>query len=281
MTSLTSPLISDKRFSCVEPADPSERRRRNRVFLKAVLIAGLTIDGILALLLAYLFFLHMPYFNLQQVEVTGNHRLSRAEVVEASETVSGINLLTVDLAAIAARLQRHPWIRSASVYRRFPGSLIIEMEERIPRAILAAKKLYYIDEQAEFFTRLLPGDSVHFPLFTGVREADLKTRAAEIQEMVSLGLNVLDLMERSGKGIDPSVIAEIRLDLDDGLSLRTSDSRTIVLGRDNFEQKIQRYGRLKRFLTRRGEWQNARIINLDFEDRALVRWDKARVQGQG
>jgi cell division septal protein FtsQ len=167
------------------------------------------------------------------------------------------------------------------VYRRFPGSLIIEIEERIPRAILAADKLYYVDEQAEFFTRLLPGDSVHFPLFTGVKAADLKNHSAEIQEMVRLGLSVLDLMERSGKGIDPSAVAEIRIDLEDGLSLQTSDSRTIVLGRDNLEKKIQRYGRLKRFLTRRGEWQNARIINLDFEDRALVRWDKQSVQGQG
>jgi cell division protein FtsQ len=111
MTSLSSPLITDKRLTYVEPADPGEKRKRNRKFLKGVLIAGLTIDGILAVLLAYLFFLHMPYFNLQQVEVTGNVRLSRAEVVEASETVAGINLLTVDLAAIAERLQRHPWIR--------------------------------------------------------------------------------------------------------------------------------------------------------------------------
>lgn len=281
MTNLSSPLIADKRFSQQEPADPNEKRRRNRVFLKGVLIAGLTIDGVLALLLAYLFFLHMPYFNLQQVEVTGNVRLSRAEVVEASEAVAGINLLTVDLAAIAERLQRHPWIRTASVYRRFPGSLIIEIEERIPRAILAADKLYYVDEQGELFTRLLPGDSVHYPLFTGLKASDLKTRSAEIQEMMRLGLNVLDFVERSGQGIDPSSVAEIRLDLDDGLSLQTSDNRTIVLGKDKFEKKIQRYGRLKRFLTQRGEWQNARIINLDFEDRALVRWDKQPVQGQG
>jgi cell division protein FtsQ len=281
MTSLSSPLIAEQRLTHVEPADPSEARKRNRVFLKGVLIAGLTIDAILVVLLAYLFFLHMPYFNLQQVEVTGSRRLSRAEVIEASETVSGINLLTVDLGAIAARLQRHPWIRSASVYRRFPGSLIIEIEERTPRAILAAEKLYYVDERAEFFTRLLPGDSVQFPLFTGVTAEELKSRGPEIQEMVRLGLGVLDLVERSGKSIDSLAVVEVRLNLDDGLSLQTADSRTVVLGKDNFERKIQRYGRLKRFLTRRGEWQNARIINLDFEDRALVRWDKPHLQGQG
>jgi cell division septal protein FtsQ len=122
---------------------------------------------------------------------------------------------------------------------------------------------------------------VHYPLFTGLKAADLKKRSVEIQEMVRLGLSVLDLVERSGKEMDSSTVSEIRLDLDDGLSLQTSDNRTIVLGKDNFEKKFQRYARLKRFLTRRGEWPNARIINLDFEDRALVRWDKPPVEGQG
>jgi cell division protein FtsQ len=279
MTNVSSPLITDKRFSRPDSSDTTEVRKRNRVLLKTLLIATITIDGVLALLLAYLFFLHMPYFNLQNVEVIGSRRLSRAEVVEASETEAGINLLTVDLTAIAARLQRHPWIRSASVYRRFPGSLIIEIEERTPRAILAAEKLYYVDEQAEYFTRLLPGDPIHYPLFTGVTSEDLRSNGPEIQDMIRLGLSVLDLIERSGADIDSSEIAEIRLSLDDGLCLQTRSGRSIILGRDDFDRKIQRYGRLKRFLSRRGEWPNARIINLDFEDRALVRSDKSRLQG--
>jgi cell division protein FtsQ len=279
MTSLSSPLLADKRFPRSEAPDPSAVRKRNRVVLKSLLAATITIDVVLALLLAYLFFLHMPYFNLQHVEVTGNRRLSRAEVVETSETEAGINLLTVNLSGIAGRLQRHPWIRSASVYRRFPGSLVIEIEERTPRAILAAEKLYYVDGRADYFTRLLPGDSIRFPLFTGVTPEDLRSNGPEIQEMIRLGLHLLDLIERGGAAIDPWSIGEIRLNLDDGLSLHTRSGRTILLGKDDFERKIQRYGRLKRLLTRRGEWQNARIINLDFEDRALVHSDKAGLQG--
>ncbi|MBI5569247.1 MAG: FtsQ-type POTRA domain-containing protein [Desulfomonile tiedjei] len=279
MTSVTSPLLADKRLAQTNTADPVETAKRNRVVLRRLLITCGVIDAILVLLMVYLFFLHMPYFNLQQVEVTGNRRLSRAEVVEASETVAGINLLTVDLAAIAARLQRHPWIHSAAVYRKFPGSLIIEIEERTPRAILSAEKLYYVDDRAQFFTRLLPGDSVDYPLFTGISPEDLKSRGPEIQELIRRGLGMLDVMERDGRGMEPSAVAEIRLSLDEGLTLRTRDDRRVVLGNDNFESKLQRYARLKGFLIRRGEWQNARIINLDFKDRAVVRWDKPRVQG--
>jgi cell division protein FtsQ len=273
------PRIANKKHSRATP-DIVEKRKRNRVILKVLLWVGITVNALFALLLVYVLFLHMPYFNLQHVDVTANQRLSRDEIVEAAEIEAGTNLLTMNLAAVATRLKRHPWIRSAAVFRRFPGHLIIEIEERTPRAILAAEKLYYVDEQAEFFSRLLPGDSVDYPLFTGVTASQLKANGPEIREMIRLGLGLLDLMERTRPGIDASGISEIRIDLDEGLSILTGSGQFIVLGKNNFEQKLERYARLKKFLTRRKQWHNARIINLDFDDRALVRSsDKPRHQG--
>ena len=258
----------------------AEKRNRNRVILKSVLATTVTVDALLGLLLVYLLFLHLPYFNLQQVEVTGNHRLSKAEVIETAEIESGTNLLTVDLAAIGARLRRHPWVRRASVYRRFPGQLILEIDERSPRAILAANKLYYVDEQAEAFTRVLPGDPIQYHLFTGVTREELSSSGPEIQDMIRMGFGLLDLIARGDSGLDPSSITEIRLSLDEGLSLQTTSRKLIVLGKTDFEVKLDRYKELKTFLTQRGEWHNARIINLDFEDRAVVRSsDKAHLQG--
>jgi cell division protein FtsQ len=279
MTDKRRLLIVDRKPLRANLVDPVGKRKRNRAFLKPLLMATISADGVLALILLYMLFLHMPYFKLREVDVTGNRRLSRTEVIEAAEIEEGINLLTVDLNGIAARLRRHPWIRFATVYRKFPGKLILEIEERTPRAILAAGKLYYVDEQAEFFTRLLPGDSVNFPLFTGVTPEELKTNGSEIQEMIRMGFGVLDLIERTGSEPDSSGIAEIQVNLNDGLSLHTRAGRVLVLGKNDFELKIQRYERLKRFLTRRGEWNNARIINLDFEDRALVRSGKTRLKG--
>ncbi len=173
-----------------------------------------------------------------------------------------------------------PWVRSAAVYRRFPGRIVLEIEERTPRAILAANKLYYVDEQAEFFTRLLPGDPVHLPLFTGVKEEDLRVSGGEIKEMLRNGLRLIDYMDKGSSGLDIADVSHLRIRVEEGLSLYTRSGQVIILGKTDLEQKMERYGRLKKFLTQRGEWHNARVINLDFEDRALVRSaDKARLQG--
>jgi cell division protein FtsQ len=258
---------------------PGWLRPPNPAILRSLLIVGLTVDAALGLIFVYLFFLHMPYFNLQQIDVTGNRRLPRDEILEASQVEIGANLLTIDLNTIVAGLKRHAWIRSASVHRRFPGQIIIEIEERRPRAILAAEKLYYVDDQAEFFARLLPGDSVDYPLFAGITSHELKSNASEVRELLRLGLGLLEIVERTVSDAEAFTISEIRLNLEDGLSLKTDSGRLIILGKTGFESKMRRYVRLKKFLSGRGEWQNAWIINLDFEDRALVRSDKPRLRG--
>jgi cell division protein FtsQ len=254
-------------------------RASRRGVIKKLLWVCLGVNCVLGLLIAYMLFLHSHYFNLEQVDVTGIRRLSRAEVIEASEIDSGMSLLTADLNSIAERLRRHPWVRSASVLRRFPGQIIIEIDERIPRGILAAGKLYYVDDQGEPFTRLLPGDSIDFPLFTGIHHNEFKANLPEIRELVRSGFNLLDLIDRTESDLDGTGIAEIKLDQDEGLTVQTRSGRWIVLGKGDYEAKLMRYGRLKRILTQKGEWTNARIINLDFEDRALVRSDKTRLQG--
>jgi cell division protein FtsQ len=221
----------------------------------------------------------MPYLDLRQVEVRGVHHLSKEEVVEASELEAGMNLLTINIGKVAEKLKRHPWIRSASVFRRFPGRIIIEIQERTPRGILAAGRLYYVDETADYFTRVFPGDPVNYPLFTGVSARDLRTRRPEVRDLLRRGLTLLDVIERKKSGIKLRDIAEIRINLNQGLSIITMTGRTIVLGREDFPGKIDRLRRLKRFLTRRGKWGGARFIDLDFEDRALVRSSAGRKKG--
>jgi cell division protein FtsQ len=256
-----------------------QAHERNRVMLKSLLMGGLVVNAVLVLILVYTVFVHMPYFNLRQIDVIGNDYLSPTDVVKASGIQSGANLLLLNLRATAARIRSHPRVRAASVYRRFPGRLTIEIEERIPRAVLAAGKLFYVDRQGEVFPRLTPEDSVRFPLFTGIKPHQLKSREADVRRIIALGLGLLEVLERKASGLTESQISEIRLNLDDGLTLITRSGRRIIMGQGSLELKIERLARLRNFLLKSGRWHNARIIDLNFEDRALVRPGRMRIQG--
>ncbi len=266
-----------------KPALPEAARvaevSTSRVILRSLFVGGMAVNGVLALILVYLFVMNLPYFTLQQVDVSGTRHLTKQEVVEAAQIDNRANLLTINISAVARRVEAHPWIRSASVYRRFPGVLHIEVVERQPRAMLTAGKLYYVDEDGEFFSKRLPGDGADLPLFTGLTREDLETKGNEAREMIRSALGLMVLMERTESDLKPTAVSEIRIDPGGRLTAITQAGRSVVFGRDKFEDKLQRYGRLKEHLVRTRRWNGARVIDLDFEDRALVRWGKPRLQG--
>lgn len=243
----------------------------NRVVLKTLFWTGICLDIFMACLLSYLVVIRSSYFNLEKVDVYGNRRLSAEEVIEAANIETGVNLLSIDLDTISERLRRHPWIRSGSLYRKFPGQLLIEIEERVPRGILASDKLYYIDENAKIFTRALPGDPVDLPLFTGIEPDELRSNPEEVQESLRSGLKLTELLDRNDSEFNLTNVREMNISPEDGLTLKMKSGQILVFGRSDFETKIARYERLRKFLSNRGQWHNARIINLDFEDRAIVR----------
>jgi cell division protein FtsQ len=242
-----------------------------RSVLKILFVTGICLDILLACALGYLIVIRSSYFNLNKVDVNGNHRLSKEEVIEAARLETGMNLLSIDLESITERLLRHPWIRSGSIYRRLPGQLVLEVEERTPRGILASDRLYYIDEKGIVFTRVLPGDPIDLPLFTGIQSDSMRLHPGEIQDSLRSGLKLTELIDRVDFGLHYADVREINISSEEGLTLKMKSGQIVILGHDDFESRLLRFDRLRKFLTDRGQWRNAHIINLDFEDRAIVR----------
>ncbi len=80
------------------------------------------------------------------VQVEGRGRASREAVLGAVAVARGTPLLAIDPAQAKRRLEAVPWIRSASVERRFPDTLHIRLVERQPLAFWQRQgKLVLID----------------------------------------------------------------------------------------------------------------------------------------
>jgi cell division protein FtsQ len=239
--------------------------------LRAFFASTLLVNVLLILALGLLVFVRIPYFALERIEITGNQNLSDQTVIEASGVKLGANLLLLDLAQMSRKLEQRPRISSASVYRRFPGKLLIDVQERAPRAILSAERLYYVDKEGRVFTRVLPGDPVDYPLITGVSAKDLKTRENQVIDMTHRALGVLKVMERLSLSRGEFNAIELRIDLNHGITVINRDGKEIILGKAAYQEKLTRLSKLRKFLESRGKWRAAGIIDLDYEDRALVR----------
>jgi cell division protein FtsQ len=71
---------------------------------------------------------------LDRLTVDGRNRTSREALRAALKVKKGDNLLAADPWAIKRRLEALPWIRSATVERRYPGTMMVTIVERVPIA---------------------------------------------------------------------------------------------------------------------------------------------------
>lgn len=79
---------------------------------------------------------HTDLFKIEEVHVEGSKRLTDEYLTGLIDVTEGTNLLNVDTGAITERLSANPWIESASVHRDFPHTLVIEIVDADPGAVI-------------------------------------------------------------------------------------------------------------------------------------------------
>src|SRR5581483_620683 len=70
------------------------------------------------------------------IEISGNHSVSHAQVLEAFGSDIGRNIFFIPLSQRRAQLEQIPWVESASVMRFVPNRLKVEIHERTPVAFV-------------------------------------------------------------------------------------------------------------------------------------------------
>jgi cell division protein FtsQ len=121
------------------PIDPRMRRRRIEVIrqegrrrLRIIVAAG----SISALVAAGWASTRSPLLDVDRVDVIGATATPPADVVAASGVRRGLPLVDLDEAAARRGVVDLPWVRTASVVRRWPSTVTITVVERI--AVAAA-----------------------------------------------------------------------------------------------------------------------------------------------
>jgi cell division protein FtsQ len=119
------------------------------------------------------FFLYSPQVLLlkfDQVELTGNHIVSRQAVLDRFYRDRGRSVLRIPLDARRGALEELPWVESASVQRILPNRIRVELTERTPIAFLRnGTELALIDAHGVILDRP-QGEDLHFPILTGLSE---------------------------------------------------------------------------------------------------------------
>ncbi|MBI1921209.1 MAG: FtsQ-type POTRA domain-containing protein [Geobacter sp.] len=207
--------------------------------------------------------------RVEKVEVLNARRLTREEVMEQAGVKEGVGMLSLNLRAIGDQLRKNPWLEQVKVRRYFPHTLSIELAEREPVAVVNMNYLYYLDLNGEVFKPLTQGDSLDYPVVTGMSEEELGTDPAGSKAALRSAVEMIALL-RKGTDLRLDDISEIHLDKGYGVTLFTANGGVpIKVGIDNFPAKLARLGRI--FGELQGQMATLDYIDLNYTDKIIVK----------
>jgi len=269
-----------KKQGILRRGQPRNALRRRRISFKMwprVLWVTLGLAGVagfgLGLVLLYYHLLTCSTFcitDINNIEITGNQRFSRAQILEMAKLDTQTNLLALRPSAVEHALQAHPWIARAELDRQWPNRIALHLTERVPLALVQLEELYYTDISGSLF-KPTPADPHDFPVITGLTREHFPNGERPASELVVKVLNLLTLFQEAPEPITSSQVAEIHVDPERGFTLYLSGLKTALdLGFTDLPEKIDKLHRVWPFLSQRGYLARTGRINFDHPQRLLL-----------
>lgn len=267
-------LLAEEEPRYLRRQKPVEIRRRKfsgkngsfyrRVFI-GVLVGAVTVTSAV---FAGRFALYSPSVLLEkpeQIEVKGNHIVSRDAVLQQFVRDRGRSVLLVSLDQRRSQLQELPWVEQASVQRILPNRIRVELTERTPIAFVRnGSELALIDAHGVLLYRP-DGEELHFPVVTGISESMPREEREQRMQVYQEFLKDVDLV-RAGSSdnvseVDFSNARDLRVVMTGVSSASDPQAVTLHFGQDNFT------GKYKNVLDNFSQWQakNGPIQSLDLQ----------------
>lgn len=202
---------------------------------------------------------------IARVEVRGTARLTAGQVRAWAAVPMGAPLWVTEGGEIMARLEGRPWIRSVTVSKRFPDTVVIDVTERVPTAVASSdRSRLLVDADGAVIGPTTASQG--FPLILGASAA--RPERLRIAARILAGFRAADV------SVAPleSVVIDVG-DPDDPVVQLAGELR-VRLGRGEFAEKWRRVQAIHDNAAHR--IPNPRVVDLRFADRAVVSaWDGA------
>ncbi|MBT7272613.1 MAG: FtsQ-type POTRA domain-containing protein, partial [Nitrospina sp.] len=145
--------------------------------------------------MSYRFINQSPYFNVNEINLVGQKKLSNEELSSWIGPIIGENIFALELNEISKRLVGHPWIKSASVGREFPQGIYVEIKERVPFAKIQLEQVYVMDNYGVLLGTNVIGEN-NLPTITGVKTKIRKIGNNVAKEEIISGLKIMHSLNR-------------------------------------------------------------------------------------
>ena len=189
---------------------------------------------VIALVILVLF---SPLFQVREVVISGNNRVSADAIRQASGIVLGVNTLKIDLRRTETQISTIAFIDSVQAVRKFPGTIEITVTESTEVAYIPfIGNLVGIDQEGKILEikpkdtdvqlpLILGADLTGFSIGTTIRVENADKLDTILQLLKQISVNELTTAIQS---IDVSDLNDIKLLLHSGTAVNLGSQKELI-----------------------------------------------------
>jgi hypothetical protein len=206
-------------------------------------------------------------FRIEEVRVSGNAALAASEVQGAAGLRAGESMFGFDLEAARRRVAALPRVRGAGLRRRLPGTVVIEIVERVPCAVVRADRSYLVDAEGAIVGAAGPGESAGLTVLTGV-EVLAGALTPRGREGLAAGIAVIAAVRQVGFPALPAIDHVDVGDPDDALLVPVAGRPVVHVGRGDAAAQLARWRLVAPDMARR--WPELEYVDLRVDGQVVA-----------
>ena len=270
----------------VKPHTPRNRRKVSRFPVSAIIrsigsgtlkvFAFLSVLTVISLtfVMFYNYLLTSPYMKLENVEILGADEGMKNELLQMCGLTSERGLLSLKLESLRRKIEKHPWVRTATVERRFPHTLIMQVEKQEPVMLVLMDQLFYMNGQGQLFKPVLPDEEMDFPILTGLSGTETSQ-----EKKLSQTLHVLSALKGEEDRWSIQNLSEIHLDRNGEISLYFNHIQAAInISWQNPARDMEGLKQVTKHLNESGKIDLVTQIDLNHVDGAVVSFKRNQVK---
>jgi len=231
----------------------------------------------------YIFACHSTHFNVVEIKIKGNNKITTDEIMGKAESSLGKNIFCLCLDKMEGKLRADIRLKDIRVKRRLPDCILIEVEEKLPVLWISVTTDLPDPANCGFFglsidQEIIPLDqkdlSHDLPIVGGIEMKNEDGKLSRIPELYQRWSNckVKKALEfyKILATIDPSsveLLSEINLKDVSNLVLYLLPGIKVMMGSGDFERK---WSRVRTILAQEERIAELVCLDLRFDDQVVL-----------
>lgn len=257
--------VSEKKAEKMTKQQKIARQKKKIIFklVKWTSILAILIGG-------GIYFILSPYFNIKQINTSGNKKITSEELINLSKIQLEENIFKIRTNQIKKNVNQNAYIDTVKINRKLPNTIEIEIIERIPTYMISFANAYvYINNQGYFLE--VCKEKIDVPLITGFSTLEEDIHEGNrlcIEDLQKLD-QVLQIMKVAESNNIASLVTKVNIsDKQDYVLELKSEKKTIHVGDTSNLSTKMLY--VKSILEQNKNIEGEILVNTDLSNKGAI-----------